>query len=132
MARRRGFGEVERRVSASGAVTHRARYAMPDGTRYSRTLATRMDAEAWLVDWNGKLLKTVSTQSRNTSGMAYGGGCVWMGANAEPFGIFQVDMNAKQLSHRQIPLSIDGNGGGCQSAAHGEFVPARVSSQAFT
>jgi integrase len=49
MARRRGFGEVERRVSASGKVTHRARYAMPDGTRYSRTLTTRMDAEAWLV-----------------------------------------------------------------------------------
>jgi len=49
MARRRGFGEVERRVSATGAVTHRARYAMPDGTRYSRTLATKMDAEAWLA-----------------------------------------------------------------------------------
>jgi len=26
--------------------------------------------EAWLVDWNGKLLKTVTTPSRNTSGMA--------------------------------------------------------------
>src|ERR1051325_8769879 len=25
---------------------------------------------AWLVDWNGKLLKTVTTPSRNTSGMA--------------------------------------------------------------
>ena len=49
MARRRGFGEVERRVSATGKVTHRARYAMPDGTRYSRTLATKMDAEAWLA-----------------------------------------------------------------------------------
>src|SRR5436190_14603086 len=31
---------------------------------------------AWLVDWNGKLLKTGTTPSRNTSGMAYGGGCV--------------------------------------------------------
>jgi len=28
---------------------------------------------AWLVDWNGKLLKTVTTPSRNTSGMAVGG-----------------------------------------------------------
>ncbi len=68
---------------------------------------------AWLVDWNGKLLKTVTTHSRNTSGMAYGDGCVWMGANAEPNGIFQVDLNSKQITHRQIPLSIDGNGGGC-------------------
>ena len=48
MARRRGFGEVERRVGANKTVTFRARYAMPDGTRFSRTLATRMDAEAWL------------------------------------------------------------------------------------
>lgn len=49
MARRRGFGEVERRVSRSGEVTYRARYAMADGTRYSRTLTTKMDAEAWLA-----------------------------------------------------------------------------------
>src|SRR5687768_13800393 len=34
--------------------------------------------EAWLVDWNGKLLKTVTTPSRNTSGMAVEGGYVWM------------------------------------------------------
>lgn len=49
MAGRRGFGEVERRVSATGRVTHRARYAMPDGTRHSRTLTTKLNAEAWLV-----------------------------------------------------------------------------------
>ena len=75
--------------------------------------ATPIEASpAWLVDWSGKLVKTVTTQSRNTSGMAYGDGCVWMGANSEPYGIFQVDQNSKQLSHRQIPLSIDGRGGG--------------------
>jgi hypothetical protein len=28
-----GCSEVERRVSSSGEVTYRARYAMPDGTR---------------------------------------------------------------------------------------------------
>ena len=48
MARRRGFGEIERRTSASG-VSHRARYAMPDGTRYSRSFRTKVDAEAWLT-----------------------------------------------------------------------------------
>lgn len=48
MARRRGFGEVERRVSKTGQVSYRARYAMPDGSRYSRTLATKLDAEGWL------------------------------------------------------------------------------------
>jgi integrase len=47
MARRRGFGEVEKRTSASG-VSYRARYAMPDGTRYSRSFRTKLDAEGWL------------------------------------------------------------------------------------
>lgn len=55
MASRRGFGEVERRVSKSGQVSYRARYAMADGTRYSRTLATKMDAEAWLA-WERALI----------------------------------------------------------------------------
>jgi hypothetical protein len=67
---------------------------------------------AWLVDWNGKLLKTVETNSRNTSGMAYGDGCVWMMANQEPEGVFQVDMNSKEISHRQIPLGLPGQDGG--------------------
>lgn len=49
MARRRGFGEVERRVSRAGQVSYRARYAMADGSRHSRTLATKLGAEAWLA-----------------------------------------------------------------------------------
>lgn len=53
IVRRRGFGEVERRVSASGTVAYRARYAMPDGTRYSRSLGTKLDAEAWLAAERG-------------------------------------------------------------------------------
>jgi hypothetical protein len=71
---------------------------------------------AWLVDWNGKLLKTVITPSRNTSGMAVGGGYVWMCANAPPEGVFQVDMNSKVISHRQIPLGPANDGGGCHGA----------------
>jgi hypothetical protein len=67
---------------------------------------------AWLVDWNGKLLKTVQTNSRNTSGMAYGDGCVWMMANQEPEGCFQHDMSGRQVSHRQIPLGLPGQDGG--------------------
>jgi hypothetical protein len=67
---------------------------------------------AWLVDWNGKLLKTVMTNSRNCSGMAYGDGCVWMMANQEPQGVFQHDMTGRQVSHRQIPLGLPGQDGG--------------------
>jgi hypothetical protein len=71
-----------------------------------------LDESAWLVDWNGKLLKTVTTPSRNTSGMAVGGGYVWMIANAPPQGVFQVDLNSKLVSHRQIPLGAPGGDGG--------------------
>src|SRR6185369_15850039 len=51
-----------------------AAYRMPEPKSLSE--------EAWLVDWNGKLKKTVTTPSRNTSGMAVGGGYIWMCANA--------------------------------------------------
>lgn len=67
---------------------------------------------AFLVDWNGKVLKTITTESRNTSGMAYGDGYVWMIANTAPQGVFQTDMNSKTVSHRQIPLGDPNNGGG--------------------
>src|SRR5438045_3750947 len=72
-----------------------------------------LSENAWLVDWNGKVLKTVTTPSRNTSGMAVGGGYVWMVANAPPEGVFQVDMNSHVVSHRQIPLGPANDGGGC-------------------
>lgn len=71
-----------------------------------------LDESAWLVDWDGKILKTVTTPSRNTSGMAVGGGYVWMIANAPPQGVFQVDMDSKLVSHRQIPLGAPGGDGG--------------------
>jgi hypothetical protein len=80
--------------------------------------AERSPEACWLLDWNGKLLKTVLSESSNTSGMAYGGGCVWMGANGGQSGgagegIFQTDMNSKTVSHRQIPLGPVDDGGGC-------------------
>lgn len=84
--------------------------------QYKMTAPKSLDEAAWLVDWDGKLLKTVSTPSRNTSGMAYGNGCVWMCANAEPEGVFQVDMDGNLISHRQIPLGPPENGGGCHGA----------------
>lgn len=80
--------------------------------RYGLPEPDSLDEAAWLVDWNGKLLKTVITPSRNTSGMAIGGGYVWMIANAQPQGVFQVDMNSKLISHRQIPFGMPGLDGG--------------------
>src|SRR5436309_16024947 len=65
-------------------------------------IAEQKSDNACLVDCHGKLLKTVKTESKNTSGMGVGVGYVWMGANAAPKGIFQTDMNSKTIAHRQI------------------------------
>ena len=72
----------------------------PDGL----WIAEQKTDNAHLVDWNGKVLKTVKTESKNTSGMGFGDGCIWMAANADPQGVFQTDMNSRTISHRQIPL----------------------------
>jgi hypothetical protein len=74
--------------------------------------------KVWLVDWNGKLLKTVTTQCRNTSGMAYGGGYIWSCANEAPNGVYQTDLDSKLISHRQIPLGPPQDGGGCHGAMY--------------
>jgi hypothetical protein len=73
---------------------------------------------AWLVDWNGKVLKTIMTDSRNTSGMTVGGGYLWMGAEFPgPYdGIYQYDMEGKLVSHRQVPLGPPEDGGGIHGA----------------
>ena len=88
----------------------------PGAVQYHLSDPADLHEAAWLVDWNGKLLKTVMTESRNTSGMAYGGGYIWMCANQAPEGVFQTDMNSKTISHRQIPLGPSDNGGGCHGA----------------
>src|SRR5215510_15916656 len=81
-------------------------------------IAEQKTDNAHLVDWNGKLLKSVKTESKNTSGMGVGGGFIWMGANAAPQGIFQTDMNSKTIAHRQIPLGPRENGGGCHGVEY--------------
>ena len=99
-------------VTPEGLWIGEQKLAGEQAKRYGLPQPKTLDEAAWLVDWNGKLLKTVTTPSRNTSGMAVGGGYVWMIANAPPQGVFQVDMNSKLVSHRQIPLGAPGGDGG--------------------
>jgi len=103
-------------VTSEGLWIGEQKLSGPQAMQYHLTEPKSLTEAAWLVDWNGKLLKTVETPSRNTSGMAVGGGYVWMCANAPPEGVFQVDMNSKLISHRQIPLGPANDGGGCHGA----------------
>src|SRR5439155_4169090 len=54
-----GLWIAEQKMSGAQAVS----YHLPEPKSLSENV--------WLVDWNGKLLKTVTTPSRNTSGMAF-------------------------------------------------------------
>jgi streptogramin lyase len=52
--------------------------ATPDGLWVGEQVSDR----AYLLDWKtGNVLKKVDTESSNTSGLAFGGGYLWMGAN---------------------------------------------------
>ena len=95
----RGIWVGEQKVSGQSAIN----YGVPEPDDLSES--------AWLMDWNGNVMQTVVTESRNTSGMAVGEGYVWMVANASPYGVFQTDMNSRTVSHRQIPLGAGGSHG---------------------
>jgi hypothetical protein len=87
-------------------------------------IAEQKSDNAVLQSWDGKAIKTVKTPSKNTSGIAFGGGYVWMAANAAPEGIFQVDAaTGAVVSHRQIPLGPADNGGGCHGC---EYVDGKL------
>ena len=78
---------------------------------------------AWLLDFTtGKMLREVSTNCKDTSGATWGDGYIWSGANGASEkvhptppvnGIFQTDMNSRQVSWRQIPFGPKDDGGSC-------------------
>ena len=73
----------------------------------------------WLMDWNGKLLKTLSSDASNGSGLGCGGGSLWAMANTSDAasGVHQVDLaSGKQVAHRQIPFSPENISGGIHGA----------------
>lgn len=72
--------------------------------------------KAMLVDWSGRLLRTLVTPARNTSGIAWDGETIWMGCNGGPQGFYRVALDGRVLEHRQIPLGPADNGGGCHGA----------------
>jgi hypothetical protein len=86
-------------------------------------IAEQKSDNAVLTDWEGKLLKTIKTPSKNSSGIAFGGGRVWMAANRAPNGIYEIDLNGKVVSHRQIPLGPKEDGGGCHGV---EYVDGKL------
>jgi hypothetical protein len=87
----------------------------------------RKPEKAWLLDFKtGKVLHEVTTHCEDTSGACWGDGYMWSGANGASVknppnppvnGIFQTDMNSKQISHRQLPFGPKEDGGSCHGAS---------------
>jgi streptogramin lyase len=83
---------------------------------------------AHLMSFEGKLIRSVPTESSNTSGIAYGGGYLWMGANGKAIGrparptdatageVVQVDpANGKTVKRFPVP-----GGGGIHGLVYAE------------
>jgi hypothetical protein len=75
--------------------------------------ATDLRENAWLVDDKGTVKKTVVTEGKNTSGLAYGNGFLWGGNNSGGHnGVVQTSMDGKMVSTRQVPFGPKEDGGG--------------------
>ena len=75
--------------------------------------------QVWLVDMNGKLLKTVESNASNTSGLAYGAGNLYVCSNTddEASGVHKVNVaSGKETANLQLPLSPNNRMGGCHGA----------------
>ena len=81
-------------LAAKDAPSRQARvvrlFKSPDGhpnalesTRDGLWIGEQITDNAYLVDWKGKMIQKVATESSNTSGIAFGGGSLWMGTNGK-------------------------------------------------
>jgi hypothetical protein len=86
-----------------------------ENTREGLWIAEEVSERAYLVDWTGKVLHKVDTESHNTSGIAVGGGFLWMSANGRGVGrdprptdrpggeILQCDLKTGKTIRRFVP-----------------------------
>src|SRR5712692_7204119 len=87
-ASRLGAGEFPSR-SAKVVKLFRSPDGHPNGLETATEgfwIGEQVTDSAHLVDWDGKLLHSVRTESSNTSGIAFGAGAVWMAANGPAVG----------------------------------------------
>jgi streptogramin lyase len=120
-------------AAESRVPTHKAKpvrlFKSPDGhpnaleaTPEGLWVGEQVTDRAYLLDWKtGAVLKKVDTESSNTSGIAYGGGYLWMAANGAALGrllhphelktgrIVQVDPE----TGRTVKVHPTLDGGGC-------------------
>jgi sugar lactone lactonase YvrE len=94
-------------------------FQSPDGhpngmetTREGFWIGEQTTDRAHLMSFDGKLLRSVETESSNTSGIAYGGGFLWMAANGKAIGraARPTDATSGRCSHRADHQAPPGTG----------------------
>ena len=83
-----GVSRAETSVTARKPKAVTKLFKSPDGhpngleaTNEGLWIAEEVSERAYLVDWHGKVLRKVDTESHNVSGIAVGGGYLWMACN---------------------------------------------------
>lgn len=116
----RGYGATDAPTRAAKVVRlFKSPEGHPNGletTDEGFWIGEQITDRAHLVSFEGKLIRSVDTESSNTSGIAYGGGYLWMAANGKAVGrpakptdattgeVVQVDAkNGKTVSRHPIP-----------------------------
>jgi len=92
-----------------------------DGAARAKAPVQEGPEQIWLMDWSGKLLRTVDHTPFNTSGLAYGNGILYPLGNDDVIdGAYLIDARTgKTLEHRALPLG----GGGCHG---GQFYKGKL------
>ncbi len=71
----------------------------------------------WLLDWKGQVQRTIISAAKDTSGVAFGDGKLWICADdVDTPGVFVTALDGSSLEHRQIPLGPLQKAGGCHGA----------------
>jgi hypothetical protein len=78
--------------------------AVPEGL----WLCDQRDNHAYLVDYEGRVLRSFPSPARNASGITFGAGSVWIASNTPPWLIFRHDA---ETGHCLAYLPLSGAGG---------------------
>jgi len=134
-------GSAASRLAAAGRVpTHKARatrlFASPEGhpnaleaTPEGLWVGEQVSDTAYLLDWKtGKVLKKIATDASNTSGIAYGGGYLWVAANGGP--VMRPPRPDERKDGRIVKVDVElgrtvgvfdvPDGGGCHGLVYAE------------
>ncbi len=91
--------------------------ATPDGFWVAEQRFDSAPERLWLLDWDGHVQRTITSAAKDTSGVAFGDGKLWICADdTDNPGVFVTAPDGRSIEQRQIPLGPASKAGGCHGA----------------